>query len=303
MTYLEYLLYTRVSLIWQGRNLPSYLGPSPTQMVFLLIFSMVNSITLFALAILFVRNVWSLCANVTTIEGWEIERHETLLRRARVLGGYLDGPDGISVKITKQEFPYDIGVLQNILQSMDRNALVWFWPFARTPSVEHGFQFEVNGFEDPSTSWPPPDPDRIPRRMRRPQLDQAFTHEQDQVSSQEHLEAFRQRQQADLQRFRKEPTPIVRRKPFHQRRDNNEPDGEEQSQGFVSTDDTVKGEEGWRDSEGDALDDFGVDENVEFYDEDDLPLAVLLQQRGRRKPRSPRQSVNAATSEPLHKAK
>lgn len=116
-------------------------------MVFLLIFSMVNSITLFALAILFVRNVWSLCANVTTIEGWEIERHETLLRRARVLGGYLDGPDGISVNITKQEFPYDIGVLQNILQSMDRNALVWFWPFARTPSVEHGFQFEVNGFE------------------------------------------------------------------------------------------------------------------------------------------------------------
>lgn len=136
-----------------------------------------------------------------------------------------------------------------------------------------------------------------------PQLDQAFTHEQDQVSSEEHLEAFRQRQQADLQRFRKEPTPIVRRKPFHQRRDNNESDGEEQSRGFVSTDDTVKGEEGWRDSEGDALDDFGVDENVEFYDEDDLPLAVLLQQRGRRKPRSPGQSVNAATSEPLHKAK
>lgn len=108
---------------------------------------MVNSYTLLALAVLLVRNVWSLCANITTIEGWEIERHETLLRRARVLGGYLDGPDGISVKITKQEFPYDIGVLSNILQSMDGNVLVWLWPFARTPSIEHGFQFEVNGFE------------------------------------------------------------------------------------------------------------------------------------------------------------
>ena len=116
-------------------------------MIFLLIFSMVNSITLFAVAILFVTNVWSLCANVTTIEGWEIERHETLLRRARVSGGYLDGPDGIRVKITKQEFPYDIGVLRNILQSMDGNALVWLWPLAWTPSIEHGFQFEVNGFE------------------------------------------------------------------------------------------------------------------------------------------------------------
>ena len=116
-------------------------------MIFLLIFSMVNSITLFALAILFLRNVWSLCANVTTIEGWEIERHETLLRRARKLGGYLDGPDGISVKITKQEFPYDVGILQNILQGLDGNVLVWLWPFARTPLIEHGFQFEVNGFE------------------------------------------------------------------------------------------------------------------------------------------------------------
>lgn len=108
---------------------------------------MVNSITLFALAILFLRNVWSLCANVTTIEGWEIERHETLLRRARNLGGCLDGPDGISVKITKQEFPYDVGILQNILQGLDGNVLVWLWPFARTPLIEHGFQFEVNGFE------------------------------------------------------------------------------------------------------------------------------------------------------------
>lgn len=144
-------------------------------MIFLLIFSMVNSITLFALAILFVRNVWSLCANVTTIEGWEIERHETLLRRARVLGGYLDGPDGISVKITKQEFPYDIGILPNILQSMNGKALVWLWPLARTPSIEHGFQFEVNGFEGMSNMSSKIVGDSLSQMPRRPGLLQILT--------------------------------------------------------------------------------------------------------------------------------
>lgn len=139
--------------------------------------------------------------------------------------------------------------------------------------------------------------------MRRPELDQAFTHGQVQVSSQDHLEAFRQRQQVDLQRFRKEPIPIVRRKPFHQRHDNTESNGEEQSHGFVSTDDSIKGEEAWRNGEGDRLADFGVDENVEFYDEDNLPLAVLLQQRGRRNSSSLGQNVYAATSKPSHKEK
>lgn len=139
--------------------------------------------------------------------------------------------------------------------------------------------------------------------MRSPGLHQALTLEQNQVSSQDYQEAFRRRQQADLQRFRKEPTPTVRRKPFHQRHHNTESDEEEQSQGFVSTDDSLMGEEAWRDSEGDRLDDFGVDENVEFYDEDNLPLAVLLQQRGGRKSSSPGQKVYAATSTPSHKAK
>jgi palmitoyltransferase len=52
------------------------------------------------------------------IEGWEIERHETLLRRARRTGGFLDGPDGMRVQIRRQEFPYDIGIWQNFKQGM-----------------------------------------------------------------------------------------------------------------------------------------------------------------------------------------
>ena len=106
-----------------------------------------NSFTLFALTLLLIRNMWVVGANVTTIEGWEIERHETLLRRAKALGGYLDGPDGTKVRITKKEFPYDIGIYQNIGQALGENPLTWLWPFAATPTNESGLTFQTNGFE------------------------------------------------------------------------------------------------------------------------------------------------------------
>ena len=84
---------------------------------------------------------------MTTIESWEIERHETLLRRARVFNGYLDGPDGVKVRIARQEFPYDIGIWANVVQGMGGGPFTWFWPFSATPPLEKGLAFEVNGFE------------------------------------------------------------------------------------------------------------------------------------------------------------
>ena len=102
---------------------------------------------MFALAVLLVRNIWCLGGNVTTIEGWEIERHETLVRRARGRGGYLEGPDGVRVRIRKQEFPYDIGIIPNIRQGMGGHVVSWLWPFTATPSNESGLNFETNGFE------------------------------------------------------------------------------------------------------------------------------------------------------------
>lgn len=79
---------------------------------------MVNSLTLFALSILLIRTIISLGENVTTIESWEIERHKTLVRRARHFGGVLEGPDGIMIPIRRQEFPYDIGIWKNIKAGM-----------------------------------------------------------------------------------------------------------------------------------------------------------------------------------------
>ena len=128
-------------------------------------------------------------------------------------------------------------------------------------------------------SWPPPDPDRIPRLMTSAEPSRA----QDQLSVREQMEAFRQRQEADIRRLQKDAASVVQRKPFYDRYESISQQVENPSQQLDSTNGFINGEQGWRDPEGDRLDDFGVDEFVEFYDEDDLPLATLLQQRRSRK--------------------
>lgn len=87
-------------------------------MVHLFVLFVVNSLTVFALFILLVRSIWALGSNTTTIETWEIERHNTLLRRAKHFGGYLEAPGGLKVRIKRQEFPYDIGIWDNIKAGM-----------------------------------------------------------------------------------------------------------------------------------------------------------------------------------------
>lgn len=109
--------------------------------------------TLFAVGIIFLRHSWNLSFNVTTIEGWEIERHESLVRRARKHGGYLDGSDGTRIKLTQQEFPYDIGIFGNIAQGMVTSPLLWLFPFAPTPKNETGLSFETNGFDGACSPW------------------------------------------------------------------------------------------------------------------------------------------------------
>ena len=167
MIYLEVLLYKRGEVLWQKRHLPSvcsasefatskanhlclvqYLGPNVIQLIHLFLLVVTNSLVLFMLVILLGRTLWSMSLNTTTIEGWEIERHETLLRRARVMGGYLTGPEGDKIRIEHQEFPWDIGIWKNLCQAMNsRNPLSWLWPFASSPSVESGMSFEHNGIE------------------------------------------------------------------------------------------------------------------------------------------------------------
>ncbi|KAI9812448.1 MAG: hypothetical protein M1827_004679 [Pycnora praestabilis] len=234
-------------------------------------------------------------ANETTIEGWEIERHRAVLRRAKVLGGFLDGPDGLKVKITQQQFPYDIGIWKNIQQGMggSSNILSWVWPFSATPSMDSGLDFEVNGFEgqpsvcqisydhtnaneDESSIWPPPDPDRMPRTLRSFDPRNAFIHSERPLSDQDEMQAFRTRQQEDLKRREHEKSRVRRQQTFQKRyasgQDHKDNTREE-------SEDSGEGEEAWANSEGDRLRDFGVDEETEFYDEDDVPVAELLRMR------------------------
>lgn len=115
--------------------------------------------------------------------------------------------------------------------------------------------------------------------MRRySEMRDAFTHHGGEDSNQDVIESFRGRQQEDMRRFQGGQSQSYRRKPFHDRYDIKEeedaedvPDSESGGSGA--------GEEGWRNSEGDCLGDFGVEQEVEFYDEDDVPLAELLRRR------------------------
>ncbi|TKA38501.1 hypothetical protein B0A54_09436 [Friedmanniomyces endolithicus] len=296
MIYLESFLYTRCAVLWEKRHLPSYLGPNSGQLALLFIEVVLNSFVLFAMSILLGRTLWSLGLNMTTIEGWEVERHHAMLRRARASGGLLSGPNGKQVRIEHQEFPYDVGIWTNICRGMGSiNPITWVWPFARSPRVETALNIEHNCIDDPSKPWPPIDPDRMFRAARQPMSGDDATLAMD-------MESFRARQAADMARYEDaDGEYVVRRRPFHERAqatmdgergvyesdeeevlvndddDEVEPAGASISAGGQDADDA--GEEGWRNKEGERLADFGVDEVVDFYDEDDVPLAELVKRK------------------------
>lgn len=89
----------------------------------------------------------------------------------------------------------------------------------------------------------------------------------------ERLENFKARQREDLARLDSSHD-LHRRQPFHERYS---PDGVRVQSFDDPSRTSAKGEEAWKNSEGKALGDFGVDEDAEFYDEEDVPLAKLLQ--------------------------
>lgn len=108
---------------------------------------------------------------------------------------------------------------------------------------------------------------------------EAFTVPQVYSSAHEKIQAFNRRQAEDIKRAKPGPE-VQRRRRFHSHFDQNNEDGSDPSDdsGHPEEDDN-SGEEAWRNSEGERLQDFGVDEEIEFYDEEDIPLAILMQQR------------------------
>lgn len=108
--------------------------------------------------------------------------------------------------------------------------------------------------------------------------DQRIIDQSDGYSDKDRVNAFYKRQQYDLRRLAEYSSGEVRRRhfPAQNGRHHEEEDASDQSRGSVEPD---TGGESWQNSEGDRLGDFGVDEDVEFYDEDEVPLAELLRRR------------------------
>jgi palmitoyltransferase len=88
------------------------------------------------------------------------------------------------------------------------------------------------------------------------------------------IDDFRQRQQQDYGQKLQHDNTVRRRQVFHKRFNKSGIDVvTSQADGDVH--DSEEGEESWRTREGDRLGDYGVDEDIEFYDEEDLPLSEL----------------------------
>jgi palmitoyltransferase len=107
------------------------------------------------------------------------------------------------------------------------------------------------------------------------------TGEDDIAADQLDVEAFRKRQEQDFQRQQLEST-IRRRQPFRNRYDATAVAANDTSSPSLYVDGDGEGEESWRDEEGQRLNDFGLDEEAEFYDQEtdeDVPLAELLRKK------------------------
>ena len=102
---------------------------------------------------------------------------------------------------------------------------------------------------DDDIVWPPPDPDRMPRtRMKLQDVYEADKVQKDIVTT-------KNGQRTDI---------VQRRKRFHERYTDTSTHDELDAPGELQAD----GEEAWRNSEGERLADFGLDEEAEFYDDE-----------------------------------
>ncbi|KAH7374969.1 DHHC zinc finger domain-containing protein [Plectosphaerella cucumerina] len=232
--YLSALLYRRFAALWVDRNLPAYLGPSMPVLVHLSLLLPICFFTTLGLGIMLYATTHDWLENTTTIEGFEIHRHNEILERDRRGGawwsaraGHDDDDDDSAdpdidprdrpVIVERVEFPYDIGYWANLTQSMgSSNPLVWVLPWSGAPAVSttegkgRGWEWEENGFNHTEGLWPPPDPEKRPPRRgngRRRAWPGAKVSDDDDAppprqyaSRDEEIQAFRKRQEDDLRR-------------------------------------------------------------------------------------------------------
>lgn len=107
---------------------------------------------------------------------------------------------------------------------------------------------------DPSTPWPPPDPEREPAAFNNARrLASGNTTTTTALDDKEYVAAFRQRQQADLKRWQKEDEDEYE----------DEEDGEKEPAGILKPAPGSSWDGVWRNEDGATLADYGVDEDAE----------------------------------------
>ena len=152
---------------------------------------------------------------------------------------------------------------------------MWLNPLAPSPTQESGMHFEENGFLDGGLSWPPPDPDKMPmQRHVTGANDPGFTFKDGRaLTDDEYVVAFKRRQNDDVLR-RRGFKPALRGPAANCGGLPGQEDEEEKE--MQAPNGSV---ENWRNEEGEALEDYGVDEDD--HEEDSLPLSELMTRRGK----------------------
>ncbi|EWC45260.1 hypothetical protein DRE_05987 [Drechslerella stenobrocha 248] len=298
-SYLEAFLVSQCLEVYRSRDMPSYLGPSVQQLMLLVVLLLFNTITDFAIIVLWIRIVANIVEGYTTIECWEQERHDLLARRKTV---------------RRQAFPFDLGLYSNLCLFMGGGILTWWFPFMpnravseKASSFSGGLRYEINGFEKSWLSWPPPDPEKFGIQERRHALRERengpWTQGEYNVND---VRAFRRRQREDLKRFHQGNADAGGADGVDEYASEGEGGGEEKGRtGKAVVDEDLldsyldNGYSGlladtyyderkrqeqvrkrWRNEEGDTLADYGVDEDADVLDEEDsVPLAELLRRR------------------------
>ncbi|KAI8342988.1 DHHC palmitoyltransferase-domain-containing protein, partial [Chlamydoabsidia padenii] len=146
--------YVIVLLVWRTRCIMDAIRhfrfdaePTTTEVIFLVLNFVLATVVLFSVGILGGYHLYCLARNQSTIEAWERGKVETLVRRR---------------KIPPFEYPFSLGVYNNICSVLGKNPLLWLWP-TRKMTTGDGLTFPVQPPIDASTQhfWPPRDPDDL----------------------------------------------------------------------------------------------------------------------------------------------
>ncbi|KAF9406039.1 Palmitoyltransferase [Podila epigama] len=114
-------------------------APTKREIIFLVVNILVDGGVLLAVGTLCIYHLWSMISNTSTIEVWEREKVDGMIKKG---------------KIRKIKFPYDVGCRRNYAQVLGPHVWLWLWPQRMLGS---GLEYEVIDDKEAAKIWPPRD--------------------------------------------------------------------------------------------------------------------------------------------------